>query len=75
MSPALRDEITHRVLRNSDMPSSADQKLTKVLRKALSTKSPAEQITALGTINSSLAGRELDLHDLSVTIAIKKSEN
>jgi hypothetical protein len=73
MSPALRDEITHRVLRNCDMLSSADRKLTKVLRKALSTKSPAEQIAALGTINSSLAARELDLHDIRVIIATKKT--
>jgi hypothetical protein len=72
MSPALRDEITHRALRNCDMPCSV--KLTKVLRKALSTKSSAEQIAALGTISSSLAARELDLHDISVTIVAKKTK-
>jgi hypothetical protein len=44
-------------------------------RKALSTKSPAEQIAALGTINSSLAAREFDLHDISVTIATKAKNN
>jgi hypothetical protein len=75
MSPALRDEIMRRVLRQCDMPSSADRKLTKVLRKALSTKSPAEQITALGTINSSLAAREFNLHDISVTIATRAKNN
>jgi hypothetical protein len=74
ISAPMRDEITHRVLGNCDRPSSADWKLTKVLRKGLSTKIPGEQVAALGTINRSLAARELDLHDVSITITTKKAK-